>query len=168
MAKFRLRKRQNRLIGVIVCLLFSAFFFWAFLLIFSKRKVDLNTVAQITDTVRHTGIQDVSGSKVNAVVFALHFRDPLTTYTLYRAGRQYDDLLQKIKPGDVVTIFYEPQVRDINKDIVQLEHNGEIIISKSENENKSGVVSYMILAFALFLFGIACVLFRQFRKAARW
>ena len=72
--------------------------------------------------------------------------------------RNYDKLFESIKIGDKIKIFYKPNIdkkENINIDIIQIEKDGNVILSKSEYQTKNrilmtcGIVAclYLVLMF---------------------
>ena len=70
-------------------------------------------------------------------------------------SRNYNDLLAEVKEGDVLTVYYKRNTSNrINIDVVQMEKNGRIILSKSEFEKKeSSLILLTLIAGLLFVAG---------------
>ena len=75
---------------------------------------------------------------------------------VYRMSENYQDLIQKFKIGDTVTIYFRDNhntTENINIDLVQVEKGGQILLEKKEYEHKQRSLIYLGL-----LGGIASVI----------
>lgn len=78
---------------------------------------------------------------------------------VYRTFKNYDNLLNTIKTGDHLKIYYVStfeKKENINIDVVQIEKNGEIILSKSEYQMKYRII--MIVS----IFACICMIYYIF------
>ncbi|SKB64362.1 hypothetical protein SAMN05660477_00452 [Soonwooa buanensis] len=114
---------------------------------YGKQNLDLSEYSQYQNTIINKGIgihYESKGRKSQVFYIALNNLDE--KLGIYRMSKNYDDLLDKIKIGDSIKVYYRPnsnEKENINIDLVQVEKNGKILISKNEYENKESALIYI-------------------------
>lgn len=105
-------------------------------------NIDLNQVDKITGIVASCGVTEKSSVvggrlKVNGAVFYIYLDNSSQYYGTYKPSQDYTALVEKIKAGDEITIYYnERQNNELNLDVYQIEKNGEILVNY-ENYNSN-------------------------------
>ena len=97
-------------------------------------NLDLRQVDKIKGAVTTSSIVDKSsvvGGKISVKgsVFNFHIENSDQNFAAHRPSQNYSDLLEQIRQGDTITVFYrERQDDDLNLDIFQIEKNGKVIL----------------------------------------
>ena len=135
-------------------LVLSSLFFFVAIKGCQNQNVDLSKVNRHKGTVTSTG-ETLRESKLRPRIFFLTLKGLPQMLEVYRMSRNYNDLLAEVKEGDVLTVYYKRNTSNrINIDVVQMEKNGRIILSKSEFEKKeSSLISLTLIAGLLFVAG---------------
>jgi hypothetical protein len=96
----------------------------------SESSVDLNLA------VKNLGAID---NRRIGKVFAFTLTDSPTSFSVYRASRNYDDLKEVLNVGDIVTV-YSVNSATANLQVSQIEKNGQVIVDKHllESQNMAG------------------------------
>jgi len=114
---------------------------------YEKQNLDLTKYAQYENVVTDKGIDfhyGRYGRKSNVFYISLDGLDE--DLGIYRMSKKYDDLLEKINIGENVKVFYQKssnKSNNINIDLIQVEKDGQILISKGEFEKKHSFVIYI-------------------------
>jgi len=134
----------------------------------AKTKYDFSLVegkvemTGITTKVRNGN--DKSPTTASDVLYVKLYSND-TLYSYFNMFRDYSFLKKKLKVDEQVKIFNEGfDIRQNTVDIIQLESNNEVIISKSEFDNRNIV---MIVLMAIFLFLYFYIPFRFIVKSNR-
>jgi translation initiation factor IF-1 len=108
-------------------------------------------ITQAYQTTRRTSGKYSS----DAPVFAFKLDNYNQLLGTYRPSRNYKKLLNKLKPGDVVTVTYKPMPLDkININVYQIEKGGQVVLGYDSYKNNHriasifiGVIAVLIIAF---------------------
>lgn len=159
---FRLNKRVKNTINAVAVLLFSAIFFALAYKGYKKQKIDLSALATITGEVEDSGT-DYSGGKVKSRVFFIKFKNLHQALGVSRKDRDYTDLVASVRSGDVLTAYFIPgsEREKINTDLVQLEKNSRIVLSKEIYGRKQRPLIYIGLIGGVVCVVLACFQFKQ-------
>ena len=133
---------------------------------YGKQNLDLTKYSQFENKVIDKGIGIHYGNKGRkSQVFYVALDNLSEKLGIYRMSKNYDDLLNNIKIGDVIKVYYRPSTNEnanINIDLIQVEKNDKILISKNEYENKESALIYIgliagigtiLLAFRFYKYG---------------
>ena len=126
-------------------------------------NIDLNKTTLTTGKVTDLGITDKTsraGGRMNikGKVFYLRLDNSTETFATYRPEQNYSNIMQKVKAGDTITMYYYPSDgKDLNLDVFQIVKNGEIIQDYgSYNKNHqmiawvAGILGLLIICFGIF------------------
>jgi hypothetical protein len=116
---------------------------------------------QLSNLERHTGkvisVGKTQRKASTSTVFYMQLEGLSERVGLYRISKNYDDLINDIKIGDKITIYFKAQNgEDLNIELVQIEKEGKIVLDKSEYIAKQssliwvGSVGFILLGFTLF------------------
>lgn len=111
---------------------------------FKDQNIELDTLSHKTGKVDYVNIDDYRiGSKGwKSKILSFMINTSPQEFGVYRQNKNYNDLVKKIKLGETIKIYYKAKKSNhVNIDVVQIEKGREIILSKSEFENKQ---SYLI------------------------
>ena len=117
-------------------LLISSLFFSLAIKGIRIQNLDLLEVDKHLGEVISTG-ETLGTGKRKAMVFFVTLKGLPQMLGVYRMSRNYNDLLEEVKEGDLLTVYYNRgSSNQINIDVIQIEKNGRIILPKSEFEKK--------------------------------
>ena len=124
---------------------------------FSSQFIDINTLGKFTGRVNERGVAERRSSKHSSDVFYLTLDGFPETLGIYRMEKDYSGLVDKIQPGDTVTVYYLRSKTDenINIDLVQIEKDGQIIVDQKEFKKKESALIYIGLIGGLFSVGLS-------------
>lgn len=156
----RLRTKTKFIIYSILIFLSSGIYFLLAYKGFSSQKIDIKTLDKFTGKVNERGITERRSSKHSSKVFYLTIDGLQETLGIYRRKKNYNELIYKIHPGDIVTVYYLGSKSDnkhnyINIDLVQIEKHGQIIVNQTEYKEKESFLIYIGLIGGLFSVGLA-------------
>ena len=125
-------------------------------------NLDLSKTTQTTGKVVEIGIAEKSsrvGGKLNmkGKVFFLQLDNLKETLATYRPKQEYSALLNNIKIGDVVTVYYDPgSSGEFNLDVFQIEKDGKVLQDYQSYNKNHRFVAWMtgILGSIMIFFGI--------------
>ena len=137
------------------------------------RNFDLTHVDRISGTVVKRGVTDKNSGggdklKVKGFVFFFKLHNSSQTFATYKPKQDYSTLIEKIKTGDTITIYYkEGKDHHLNLDVYQIEEKGQIIQSYQSYNNTNKKLSWLtgVMGFGLLTFGIWQYLKRRHRAA---
>jgi hypothetical protein len=141
-----------------VIILFACFMFFASYKIYTKNVgLDLNKTSKIVGRVSksYTAKRYTGGRGEKRVpVFAFNLDNIEQTLGVYRPSRDYSYLLDNIKLGDTITVFYKPlSSNPIDIDVYQIEKNNKVIV-----DYKTYAHNYSITSIAIGVLGIVSLL----------
>lgn len=125
-------------------LFFLAIFIW----IYNGSFVDLKQATRHTGQVERIFItrdrnKGASTAPLKKVAIKLEGINQFLCY--YKLTDNYEDLLVKIKAGDIITVYYKPTNEQYNLDLYQIEKGDEKILDKSEFESKERLGAFWVL-----------------------
>lgn len=151
-----LRTRTKFKIYSIIIFLSSGIYFFLAYKGLSSQSIDTKTLDKFTGRVNDRGITERRSSKYSSVVFYLTIDGLTETLGIYRMEKDYAELIDKIQPGDTITVFYlSSKTEDINIDLVQIEKDGHVIVDQNEFKKKESALIYIGLIAGLFSVGLS-------------
>lgn len=142
-----MNKKTKKLVNSISAGLFSALLFLVSYIGYEKQNIDLSKQNQYEEIIIDKGIGIHYGSKnQKSNVFFITLKNLNENLGIYRISNDYKDLLQKVNIGDKVKVYYEElssTSENININLIQVEKDGKIIISKNEYEKREGSLFYI-------------------------
>jgi hypothetical protein len=142
-----MNKKTKHLLSSIIFASTSTLYFFLAYIGYGKQNIDLTQKATYENVVTNKGIGIRYGSKGRqSEVFYITLKDLDEKLGIYRMSKKYDDLLRKIRIGEEVKVYYRPSTNkkeNINIDLIQVEKDGEILISKTEYEKKESALIYI-------------------------
>lgn len=145
-------------------------FLWGLLIWagFLNQNIDLNYLSKFEGEVLDRGTTTLKARSTrgtDASVFYVNVHGLNQTLGIYRMNGNYLDLVDKINPGDLITLYYKAQGQtDINIDLVRVEKDGQVIVDASEYENKEASLIYIGFAALLFNIGYSIYYYRDKTK----
>lgn len=120
---------------------------------YKNQNIDLNSVRKQTGKVIAFG--EAIRKSTKAKVFYIEIEGLYQRLGVYRASKNYQDILSAINKGETVTAYFNDDFSgDINIDLIQLEKKSKVIIDKREFEGKESVLIWIGLlgiAYTIFL-----------------
>ncbi len=142
----KISNTTQHFIIVILLLLVSTLYVFAFIAGFKSQNIELNKLHKISSIVENTGEIVRVGSKGRPKVFFVKLAYLNKKLGVYRMSRNYNDLLSEISIGDSITAYYfesQNKRENVNISLVQIEKNGKAILEKSEYQNKESSLMYI-------------------------
>ena len=124
------------------------FFLIIFIWIYNESFVDLNEATRHTGKVERiftTRDNNKGSSTAPLKKLAIKIEGVNQLLCYYKLTDDYEGLLEKIKTGDVITVYYKPTNQDYNLDLYQIEAGGEKILDKSDFESKERIAAFWAL-----------------------
>ncbi|WP_262148451.1 hypothetical protein [Chryseobacterium foetidum] len=142
-----MNKKTKHLLNSILFASTSILYFFLGYIGYGKQNLDLTKYAQYENVITDKGIGIHYGSKGRkSNVFYLSLNGLDENLGVYRMSKEYDDLLKKIKIGERVKVYYQKsnnKTENINIDLIQVEKDDQILISKNEYERKESFLIYI-------------------------
>ena len=114
---------------------------------FTNQNIDLTYLNTFRGEVIDRGTTIRKAKRIrdpDASVFFVNVRGLNQTLGIYRMSGNYSDLVNKIIPGDSITVYYKFQEKtDINIDLIQVEKDGRVLIDATEYEKKESSLIYI-------------------------
>ncbi len=141
-----MNKKTKHTLSSILFAFSSVLYFFLAYIGFENQNIDLNQFQQYENIITDKGIDihyDSKGGESDVFYISLKGLDE--DLGIYRMSKNYDDLLAKFKVGEKVKVYYKASndLDNINIDLIQVEKNGETIISKEEYEKKESSLIYI-------------------------
>lgn len=111
---------------------------------YKDQNIELETLSHKIGKIDYVGIDDYRiGSKGwKSKILSFMIDSSPREFGVYRQNKNYNDLVDKIKLGETIKIYYKDQKSNhAIIDVVQIEKGGEVILSQFEFEKKQ---SYLI------------------------
>jgi len=152
-----LRTRTKFTIYSIIIFLTSGIYFFLAYIGFSHQLLDIKTLDRFSGRVIERGVADRKSHKNTSSVFYVTIEGLSETLGIYRMEKDYSGLIDKIQPGDTITVYFLGKVIDenINIDLVQIEKDGQVIVHGSEFKKKHLSLIYAGLICGLFSVGFS-------------
>jgi len=103
----KLGPKSNYILSTSFLILFSFLYIFLIKIGFEKQNIDLKKTNKVTSIVEQYGIdfhRSSKGQKSNVFYIKLKNLDEKTG--VYRFSKKYDELLNSIKKGDTITVYY--------------------------------------------------------------
>jgi hypothetical protein len=135
---------------------------------FKDQDINLSKCDQYENIITDKGVGIHYGNRGRkSNVFFISLKGLDEDLGIYRMSKKYNDLLEKVNVGDRVKVYYrrnldEDEKDNVNIDLIQVEKDGKILISKDEYEKKESMLIYigliagigtLIAAYAYFKYG---------------
>ena len=142
-----MNKKTKHLLCSILFASTSVIYFFLAYIGYEDQNLDLSKCDQYENIVTDKGIGIHYGSRGRkSNVFFLSLKNLDEDLGIYRMSKNYNDLLEKINVGDRVKVYYRKssnEKENINIDLIQVEKDGKILISKDEYEKKESSLIYI-------------------------
>ena len=145
----------------------SLIYFFLAYLGYKEQNLDLSDYDRYENIITHKGIGIHHGSRGRkSNVFCISLEGLDEKLGIYRMSRKYNDLLEKVNVGDRVKVYYRKNAEkdNINIDLIQVEKDGKVLISKDEYEKKESALIYIGLIAG---FGTLFMTYRFYRFGKR-
>ena len=140
-------KKTKHLLSSILFASTSILYFFLAYIGYGKQNLDLSKYAQYENVIIDKGIDIHYGSKGRkSNVFYISLKDLDEDLGIYRMSKEYEDLLKKVNIGEKVKVYYRPSSNErenINIDLIQVEKDGQVLISKEAYEKKESSLIYI-------------------------
>lgn len=145
----------EKIIGLFFLILGLGLFLLLAYIGYDNQKVNLNDYRKYENIVteKGTGLR-YDNRKKNSKVFYVKIKDLEKKIGVYRMFKNYDKLLNDIKIGDKIKIYYKPnnyKNENINIDVIQIEKGNYILLDKSEYQTKSRVLMIVGILASLYM-----------------
>jgi len=132
-------------------------------------NLDFKDVDKINGTVVTSKVTEKSSivggkTSVKGIVFNFRLNNSDENFGVHRPSQNYSDLIESIKPGDTISVFYRKQNNnDLNLDVYQIEKNKAILQDYKTRNTTYKKLSWLtgILGFGLVIFGILQYIIRK-------
>jgi len=141
-----MNKEQKHLLMSILIGLTSVIYFFLVYKGYKNQNLDLSKFDQYENILIKKGIGIHYGSKgKQSNVFFISIKGLEEDLGIYRISKEYDDLLEKVTIGDNVKVYYKKSSNNegVNIDLIQVEKDGKVLISKDEYEEKESFLIYI-------------------------
>ena len=158
------KNKKNRIVKI------GVFLFFSFILLFLINESHKNITRTLDCFYKNIGIIDDFGTTMRfdrgqghrspdtrTYVFFVRIRDNNTIFSYARTAfnRNYDDLISRVNIGDSVKIYHEGfNERSSTVNIIQLEVNDNVIISKDSYDNKEIILMVWLILLIPIIFVI--------------
>ena len=107
----------------------------------SYQNIDLRDTIRREGVVQSVGIFNRTARGMEQQVFYIQLSGTRERLQVFRGSFNYDDLLENIHVGDRLTVFLMPN--DQRSEMIQIEKNGNIILHRSEIQNRNRILIYL-------------------------
>ncbi len=124
---------------------------------FIKRDIgiDLKSTNFIVGTVESCGVTEKKSSRLKNLVFFIRLNNSNQYFGAYRPSQNYSGLVDEIKIGDEISIYYrQMDSGDLNLNVYQIEKNGKVILDYDSYQSL-----YYKLAWFMGLLGSGIIIF---------
>jgi hypothetical protein len=139
--------KSNFIVSTTFLILLSFIYIFLIKIGFEKQNIDLRNTKKVTSIVEDCGIDIHRGSKGKIKkVFYVKLKDIDEKIGVYRFSKKYNDLINTIKNGDKITVYYIGKIRpreNVNIDLIQVEKNKKVLLEKSEYEKKESSLIFI-------------------------
>ncbi|WP_299112968.1 hypothetical protein [uncultured Winogradskyella sp.] len=127
---------------------------------FQYQNIDLSSISKVYGKV---SIFEICEPKNHSKLLCVNLIDNDIQFGVYRYSKNFSDLLDKIDLGNLIEIYFIPHKNNssINLDVVQIEQNDLIILSKKEFEEKYRIVMLVCLLGAIIMFVLFYLFFKK-------
>ncbi len=161
----KISNKTSFLISTILILALSALYVLLIFIGFKGAIVNLNKVDILSGIVEDRGIDFRYDSRHRrAKVFFVKLEGENKKLGVYRTFRNYGNLLNNIHIGDSIKVYYYDNnnlTENVNIDLIQIEKEKIIILSKNEYKQKK--IGLIVLGFFGVIFNLI-LLYRSWKK----
>jgi hypothetical protein len=147
-------KILKKVVGIFLHFLGLGLFMLAAIICYDYQNINLNDYKRYENFVLESGVGFRYNEKRKTEVFYMKLSGLDNKVGVYRISNNYDDLKNSITKGDKVTIYCKPtwdKKDSINIDLIQIEKNGEVILSQSEYQNKYRFLGVIAILATLYM-----------------
>ncbi len=165
----KLSEKYKHILKTLLVLLSSIIYFFLAHIGYENSHINLDKIDSEIGTVDEVGITQRIGTKgEKSKVFFIQLDNVEKKLGVYRMSKNYADLIEHIKVEDEIKVYYKSKSdkrENVNIDLVQIEKKGNIILPKSELENKQSFLIYIGLFFG---FGTIIFSYLYYVKKPKW
>jgi len=144
-------QRTKHFITAIIIFFSSGLYFTLAYKGYKEQNLTLDKLDKFTGQIKDRGITTRKSGKRKPTVFYIRLKGLNETLGIYRVNKNYKELVDKLIPGDEVTVYYVSRPNDdINIDLVQIENGERIIVDAEEFKNKESFLIYIGLVAGVF------------------
>ena len=159
-----MKKSKHNFNWIFATMLSILMFFLAFKG-YRNQNINLNKVGEYEGYVASSGEIIDASHKQQVVVFYLKLEGLPETLGVYRSNKNYRDLLEKIKTKDFLKVYYKIKPNQyINTDLIQIEKDKTVVLSKSEYESNHVLSMWIGLSASVLFFSLGLYSFLQFKS----
>lgn len=115
----------------------SAIYFTLAYIGFADMNINIDDVTKLSDTVIEIGVTNRKSGKYSSKVCYFRLSSIDQTLGVYRATKNYTDILNSVRSGSAVTVYYQPNTSEnINIDVLQLDYRDGTLYEYEEYEKK--------------------------------
>lgn len=149
-----MRQQTKHILGAVAIFLSSGLYFTLAYIGYNKQFIQLDKLDKYQGQVYDRGITTRKSGKHSSTVFYIRLVGLNETLGIYRMDGYYQGLVSELKPGDLVTVYYDSKSsNNINIDLVQIEKGDEIIVDAEEYKKKESALIYIGLVAGLLSVG---------------
>jgi len=137
-------QKTRHLITATIILLSSGLYFALAYKGYKEQVMTLDQIDKFTGQISERGITTRKSGKRKSTVFYIRLIGLNETLGIYRMNNNYQELVDRLVPGDEVTVYYVSRPsNDVNIDLVQIENRERIIVNAEEFKNKESSLVYI-------------------------
>lgn len=156
------KSNPMRVIISIVISVIALLFFFVSYIGFINQNINLNKYSKVSGVISEKGMELNNHRPDN---FFLSLKDSNKILTVYRFSKKYDDLMDKINVDDTIVVYTKESIinnsQRINIDLIQIENQSEVLLSKNEYEKKYRIVMYVTLLGGIILLILSYLFYRR-------
>jgi hypothetical protein len=159
----KMRQRTKHILGAVAIFLSSGLYFSLAYIGYNKQFIQIDTLDKYQGQVLDRGITVRRSGKYDPTVFYIRLVGLNETLGIYRMNGDYQGLINELKPGDQVTVYYDSKPNDdVNIDLVQIEKDDKIIVDSKEFKKKESALIYIGLIAGLLSVGGAIWYYKKY------
>lgn len=143
--KFSSRTKFN--ISIFLVVIVSLVYVFLIKIGLEKQNIDLKKTIKTFGIVEDFGTDYHYNSRgKSSKVFFIKLNNLNEKIGVYRVSKNYDNLINSLKVNDRITVYYytnNNNQENVNIDLIQIEKNNKILLSKSEYEKKDFSLIYI-------------------------
>ena len=137
-------QKTKHLITAVIIFLSSGLYFALAHKGYKEQAITLDQLDKFAGQIIERGITTRKSGKRKSTVFYIRLAGLSETLGIYRMNNNYQELIDKLVPGDEVTIYYVSRPNDdVNIDLVQIENGEKVIVNAEEFKNRESSLIYI-------------------------
>ncbi len=158
-----MRQRTKHILGAVAIFLSSGLYFSLAYIGYEKQLIQIDKLDKYEGQVFDRGITVRRSGKHKPTVFYIRLVGLNETLGIYRMEGNYQGLINELRPGDRVTVYYDSKPNDdVNIDLVQIEKGDRIIVDAKEFKDKESALIYIGLIIGLLSVGGAIWYYKKY------